>query len=54
MDEQTVICPNCDGKDSSKWPFGVCKICNGTGITTPEKADKVISTREAYRKAHGK
>lgn len=33
-----ATCPNCHGRDSSRWPFGPCTICNGTGQTTPETA----------------
>lgn len=42
-----VQCPNCKGKDSSRWPFGPCTICNGMGVTTSEKAAYVIANRKA-------
>ena len=48
-----VVCPNCNGKDSSKWQFGPCKVCNNKGITTEEKAKDIIDARNAYKREHG-
>lgn len=53
MEQQLVICPNCDGKDSSHWPFGPCKICNNSGVTTPEKAEEILKARREYARHHG-
>ena len=48
-----VICPNCNGKDTSNWPFGPCKVCNNSGVTTRAKAEEIIKARDTYAKHHG-
>jgi hypothetical protein len=44
-----VTCPNCKGRSSANWPLGPCTICSGSGQTTPEKAQAVLSRRRAAR-----
>jgi RecJ-like exonuclease len=39
-----VICFNCKGRDSSRWPFGRCTVCKGTGKISAERA---VETRKA-------
>lgn len=55
MSTTLVTCPNCQGRPSSHWPGGPCTICNGTGRTTPLKANPIHDARRRARKeqAHG-